>query len=651
MSGIKDSDNIEALRNRLYQRGTSGIGNVHHELKQEENKSVPTDWHVVPESESANEIPIAEIVPETYAPSLATLSMKGPKKRGYRLKLALLGVAFFGLAMVVSSFFLVFGRNSISGDNISLVLTIPFTIGGGEELPIQVGVRNDNSVPMESATLIIEYPLGTKSADDEKRDLFTERIPLETIKAGETLNMPLKIAVFGEENEEKIIKASIEYQVQGSGARFFKEADPQSFRISSAPISFKVDGVKSISSGQETSLTLTVVSNSLSPVSEVLVKAEYPVGFQFKRSTPETSDGNNTWMIPNVEPGSSHTITITGVIDGQDNDTYVMNFSAGIPNDRDKNTFASVFANAATEFAIEPSFIDIDVRLNSSPDRTVSVSRDLDVSGKINVRNTLTDSVYDMRAVATFSGNAFLDSGIRGSGFFESQADRMVWDVANMNRFSEIKPGDDITLSFDILPNSAILKNPFVDVKVDVFARRVSEANVAEELLGSVERTARVGGVTSLVSAVERKTQGLVDTGPVPPQVGETTTYTIALRIDNETNDIRATRVIGNLPIYVNWLNKTSGDGKFEYNQTNKQVTWTPGEVGANTDATATFQVSILPSVSQIGTTPVLFSRQTLQATDVFTGKPVQAVASERTTTLSAEAGFGEKNGEVVAEE
>lgn len=653
MAGIKDNDNLEAVRNRLYQRGTADAAHIQHNLSHEK-ENAPTEWQVQEKSESASNIQsVTDMVADTYEPSFNQATdqfdtvMKKNKRRTYRLKIALLGLVFFGVAVLVSSFFMLFGQNVISGNNISIVATTPFTIGGGEVLPIQISVQNNNNVPIQAATLIIEYPPGTRSVDENPQDLFTERIPIETIRPGETLNMPLRATVFGEENAEKTIHVAIEYRVQGSSARFFKEADPQSFKISSAPVSLRVDGLRRISDGQETSLTLTVVSNALTPLSEVLVKAEYPVGFQFIESDPAPASGMNSWLIENVEPNSTNIITITGVVIGQETDEHVMHFNAGIPNERNKNSFTSIFANASTEFIIEPAFIDMDVTINNSADSVVVADSRSSVNTNIKINNTLRDSLYDLRVTVSFSGNAFVDRGISstGTGFYDSTTKTLVWDISNVSQLEQLRPGASQSFGFSLLPSVDTEVNPFVDLQVDVYARRVFERQVPEELLGSIKRTVRVNSAPKLISGAMHSNQIFTDSGPVPPKVGQTTTYTLSFRAENGANAIRGARMVGTLPLYVTWLDNMTGDGNFEYNQTNRSVNWIIGDIAENASAEASFQVSLLPSTSQINMAPILFSRQTFQANDTFTGREVQTTFQDITTILPRETGFPSGNG------
>ena len=192
MSGIKDQEKIDALRQRLYERGTQPKQTEAHTLEDIPVEDVPKSFRVeekkvVPPKAK----PVLEPEPIEVPPPQETAPMATKKQnRGYRLKVVLAGIIFFVLALSVSSLFLMFGNNSISGENIAITVDGPFTIGGGEILPLQVTITNDNTVPKKAATLIVSYPQGTKSVDDEGKDLFTERLALETVGTGEAITVP-----------------------------------------------------------------------------------------------------------------------------------------------------------------------------------------------------------------------------------------------------------------------------------------------------------------------------------------------------------------------------------------------------------------------------------------------------------------------------
>lgn len=640
MSGIKDQEKIDDLRQRLYERGAKADTIKKHSLS--DHTQVKREWAAPPRPPKP---------PSVTGPNAAdnNLALKKKNPRSYRLKLLLVGAGFFALALLVSSFFLFYGRGGLSGENISLSVSGPFTLGGGEVFPLQIGIRNDNTVPMQEATLIIQYPPGTRSVDDTPRDLFIERQSLETVGSGQTLNVPIRVAIFGEEDEEKVIRVSLEYRVQGSSATFFKEAEPLRFKISSSPIVVRADALKRVSPGQETTINLTVSSNSLTPLSEILVRADYPNGFEFVRSEPSPSAARNLWLISDLEPSSSQTISITGLVSGQIADQNTLHFSVGIPDERDENNLAAIFATASTEFELEDPFLGIRVGVSGAPNGSdFVIDRTRSSSVTVEITNTLPNTIYDARVVGTFSGSAFQHSGVDATtGFYSSSEGRLLWDVSNTPTLEEIPPGASRRLTFRLTPNSSVIETPAIDINIDVHGRRVRERGVAEELIGSVTRTARVAAVPTLRAEVAHGTAGFSDTGPVPPQADQATSYTLTWQAEGGLNPLSNTTVTATLPSYVTWASQTSGDGQFTYNQTNRQLAWQVGDLPVGQTATASFRIVLTPSVSQIGSTPSLTGDLSLSATDTFANTSVSASHQALTTKLPLESGYGEESGQV----
>tara|TARA_B100000745_G_scaffold201221_1_gene132817 strand:+ start:931 stop:2934 length:2004 start_codon:yes stop_codon:yes gene_type:complete len=666
MSGIKDQDRIQALRKRLYERGRAAEPASKHTLSDTEHE-VARSWSDKPRQQIDAVKKIAqkqvqrtaaqytaqdtsttvEAVQNTATQETSMAPRK--KKRGYRFKLLLAGVLFFVLAMGISSTLLIIGKPTISGENITLAVTAPFTIGGGEVLPVQVGITNDNTVPIESATLIVEYPLGTQSASEERNELFVERLTLDTVTSGQTVNVPLRAVVFGEENDEKEIKVSIEYRVSGSNATFFKEADPLRFKINSSPIIVRADALKKVSSGQETEVELTITSNAQNALSQVLVKAEYPLGFDFTKASPEPNSAQNIWIIKNLEPEESKTITVTGIVIGKETDEYVINFTVGVPNERDPFSLASVFATTQTAFEIEQPFLDIALEIGGVANGEVIIEPGQQSGAAIDIKNTLDDTLYDIEVEVQLGGNALSDLDVGPpNGFYDSLNNKIVWDATNAPDLRELYPGRKTRLAFGIEPSSTVKETPQITLNVNVKARRVSESQVAEMLLGTAQSVIKVSTEPVVRSDIGYNSGIFSDRGPVPPKAEQKTTYTVSFMAENGTNNMGDTTVTATLPPYVTWLDTTSGAGTMTFDPIQRQVTWDAGDVEANAAAFGSFQVEILPSKTQIGTTPVLVNEQRLKATDLFTGTVVRAVNAAITTEMSTETGQPKENGRVV---
>lgn len=640
----KDTKNLDNLRERLYSRGEGPKPREHYELT-DEPVPVRKNWRQNNSPKVANNT-VADIkpsVPNTELPPEAPPAMPNKRKKTYRGKLLLIGVGFFALSILLSSLFILWGGNSISGENISISMTGPFTLGGGETLSLQVGITNNNSISIESATLVVQYPLGTQSVDNPGEELFTERLPLSNIASGETVNVPLEAKVFGEENKELTVRASVEYRVSGSNATFYREAEPLRVKISSSPVVLSIDAPRSLASGQDTDIKLTLASNSPTPLTDILVRAEYPSSFKFARSNPSPVSGQNIWSVSNLEPEEEIEIVITGQIVGTESEAHVINFSIGVPNERDRFSLASVFSTASTEFLLEQPFLDVDVEVNGSNSNTVSVAPGSQSNVSVEVKNTLNNPIYDGEVKIQLSGNALADTSVQvNDGYYDSNSRTITWDVSSVSSLEQILPGDSENFSFTLIPSSNVQQTPQISMKTSVRARRLSERQAQEDLVGAAETIVKVASSAGLESETTRNVSSFSDSGPVPPEVGQTTSYTIKFAVNNGSNAITNTSVVAILPSYVSWSGNTSGTGNWNYNPTSRQVEWRPGELSANSTATGYFQVSILPSASQVGTTPTLVGGQQMRATDKFTGSDVSANSSAINTRIGDDRDSGE---------
>ncbi|OGG41529.1 hypothetical protein A2837_03445 [Candidatus Kaiserbacteria bacterium RIFCSPHIGHO2_01_FULL_46_22] len=632
MSDKRSSEKLDALRERLYARGDEERPKTRMKLDSERSntENVAQVFDVQP----PRHVPPAT-APDTPIEPGPPLPIKAPISRRWRVRLVLFALGFFVLSLLASSVYLLLGRNNVSGENIELSVTGPFTVGGGEVLSIQVGVANQNNVPVESATLILEYPSGTRSVDDEGKELFSERFPLPEIAPGEILNQTFQVRAFGEENQESEIRASIEYRVSGSNATFFKETEPFKFKIGSAPVVLNIDAEKTISSGQETTITIEVVSNSPLPLNDLLIKAEYPSGFDYTSSDPSPHSGRNIWKISELPPEGTATIKITGIVIGAESEKRVIKFAAGVAGSRDANTLASILAVAETEFVLEDPFLSVDVSIDGKKDEVVSVAPGMQTNVILDLKNTLDNSVYDTVVEVVLSGNALSDTEVRPvGGHYNSSSRTIRWDSSSSDALTELGPDGNARLAFTLLPQTNGLQTPNITFSVKVSGRRVSENGAREEIAGTIDRTIKVES-KPVVQASATHTSS--DPGPVPPVVGQPTTYTIAWKAQSSANNLSNVTLTTSLPAYVTWTGVTSGSGQWSYNPTSRIVEWKVGSMQSGREADGTFQVSFLPSASQIDRTPDIIGDSHLRADDSFTGTVLRSTTGALTSELDGD--------------
>jgi len=692
MPVIKDQENIEELRKRLYDRG---VDSIHFKRKSlsAETFDVSRGWGKRPEavsdkktSSENNQLNQADQFNQiSQAQTLVTNEVKNSplennpdstfsqnteadngtvltdqkisedrllskpksaknKKTSFGFYFILTTLAIMVAAIFVFIYFLFSAPGQISAKNINLEIEAPFAVAGGDKLPLQLVVSNQNDVDIESVSLVLSYPEGARSASDEGKDILEERIPLENIKAGEVKNIPVEVILFGEENEEKEIRARMEYRIASSNSFFQKEASPISVKLNSSPLVLKIEAVEKISSGQEMDVTLTVNSNSSNPLKNILVKANFPNNFSLIRSNPEVDFGQNVWRFDEIAPNKTYEIKIRGLVSGFVDEVSDIKFEIGSVKSDNKYEIASVLSQTKSSFIIEQSFIDVVVLANSKSGSEVSIPGK-SASVEISITNTLRESIYDLRVEVEPQGNVFSENKLTiKDGFYNAGTKTIGWESSGASALREVVSGKTVKVNFDLKDLDVNQYNPTFDISVKVFAKRVSESRANEEQIGSGILKVKFSSGITLKNEIAYKSSPFSDSGPIPPVVNKTTNYTVTFEISAGANDLENGVLSTSLPPYVDFINKYEGEGKVEFNPVSKQLRWEISKVPANERKQLQFQVSVLPTITQVGKGFDVIGMQTLTITDSFTGAELSARGNAIRNRLSSELGFGGRN-------
>jgi len=118
-------------------------------------------------------------------------------------------VLFFFLSAFAAYFLIISGFNEVSSKNIKMVVKGPSYVESGELMQLQVFIENLNNSKLDTADLIIDYPLGTLvpngdysivnvTIGSEKQKAVRQRVDLRSIDAGELKRGTVRARLFGE---------------------------------------------------------------------------------------------------------------------------------------------------------------------------------------------------------------------------------------------------------------------------------------------------------------------------------------------------------------------------------------------------------------------------------------------------------------------
>ena len=573
------------------------------------------------------------------------------KKTSMFKKFFIYSIIFFVLAMAYAAYMFLAGGNTVSSDNIDIAILGNTFTAGGEDLPLQIEITNKNNSELELADLLIEYP--KSSSGDLTGETERLRESLGTIPSGGIKNDNIKVTLFGEQGSVRPIKISLEYRVAGSNAIFVKEK-PYEVTISSAPIILLMDAPTEVSPNQDLTLNLKTTLNATKTASKILVRFDYPVGFQFESAVPTPSFSNNVWSLGDLSPGVERDIKVVGkMIDVSDGEQKTFHVFSGSESDSDKSVIGIVFNSLGQTILIKKPFIEANLFINGVDQREYAVDSNTAISGSINWMNNLDTKVNDLVITAKIYGNALNRKTINvDQGYYDSSQGVITWDKNSQGKLAEINPGDSGSVNFSLSPLSlfsaqgGILLEPTINIDVSISAKQPLQGNQINKLDNSESKIIKVISNVGLSEKALYYSGAFKNIGTIPPKAEKETTYTVVWALSNTANNISGAQVVSSLPAWVRFVGPVSPPSEdLTYDLSTKKITWNVGGIPKGTgitggDREVSFQIGFTPSLSQIGTMPLLINDTTLTGHDDFANVDVKVNKTSLNTMLQDDPDF-----------
>lgn len=610
----KPSTQIEKLKEKISFLKKPKKREIETGLKQKEY-NLKKDWDMVKKSNKKEE--------------------KKPEKRKISFfgKLVIFSALFFVFSLAVASYVFFKGVNVISTENVDISISGPSSIGGGEELSFQITVQNNNSVDLELTDLVVEYPRGTLSTNTDAKELSSVVQSLGTIPAGSSATHIFKSVLFGNEGDLKEILVTVEYRAADSNAIFFKERKYEVL-IDSSPIVFVVKSPEKVMSGQEFETEIEIITNSNKEVKNFIFEADYPFGFDFKKANIKPVNNDNVWNLGTLEPKTKKVLKITGVLEGPDQEERTFHFYGGSEDPNEKNVIKVKLASFTKALVLKKSLIGAELVLDGDYSPEYIASSGERIRADILWSNNLNVNLTDVEAEILIEGTALNKASVLAEkGFYNSGTNKISWNRKTLPELASVEPNQNGNLSFSFelqslsyLSNYSVI-NPEVDIDLIVRANQPStlNSNQIERVETKISKKIKLRSDLMLNARSLYSVGKFENEGPLPPQVDKKTTYTVVFTVTNSSSDVSDAKVSATLPSYVEWLGVVSPSSeKITFNEVGGELVWEIGSilagVGVNTSTQeVSFQVALVPSLSQVGKEPVLVDNIKIEGMDDFT--------------------------------
>jgi hypothetical protein len=579
-------------------------------------------------------------------------------KKEKRKKIIKKAAIILGAVVLLTGIFwltLYIRRSAFSDQQVKISISGPEKVKSGEMVSFDIEYQNLNRASLNGAVLYINYSENFKPSGNlqfESEGPSSSKFNVGDIAGKSNGKVTIQGKFFGASDALVYLEVKLDYTSSTFNSTFEVKANSSVF-ISSSPLTIEVSGPLNAASGNAIAYIVKYQNTGEEDFNDLKIKADFPNGFSFSNSDPLASQGDNIWYVGTLAAGQSGQVKVNGTIAGARDEQKTTKFSVGeIGAD---NAFIS-YGEAASVVKIIGSPIVLSETVNGQKG-DVSVSAGKSLSFKIGYQNTgsigLRDVIFSIEVNSPILDYSRIDMS-EGKGEFDAEKKTIIWKASEIPDFKMLAPGAQGEINFsisvkDIVPVSgskdknfsfsAIARMDSPDIPTPEGANKVVASNSVNVKLNSKLLASLQGFFNDA---------DIANSGPIPPKVGQESTFTLHLKIANVSNDVTDAKVAMTLAPGVKWKNNfLPKDASMSYNDRTNELDWNVGSLAAGTGVVtdskeAIFQVSIVPSQNQVGDFAPLVTQTVFSAKDSFTKESLELKIGAKNTNLLEDLGVGE---------
>lgn len=580
------------------------------------------------------------------------------KQKRYIVK-GLIAIAALIVSLAAAYFVFILWNLRFSAKNILLSFDVEQPVEEGKDFSFRFLYHNNNRVDLRDCKLTLVFPDTFEIGESDKTPVSANKdfmaFDMGTLKSKQNGVINLKGRITEKEKSIIYLKGILSYKRGNDDTEYTKEVQ-QGVNIMSSTIDVALTATRQAAPGDLIEYKMIIRNTSEENVNGLEIHATYPDGFQFSNASVAPSADKNIFKFPTLIAYGKTELTIRGTITGSSGEKKSVIVEAGYYLGDKFNVMRR--ESAQTEIVTSPLIITQDV-YRGIDEQAKSADAGSTVGVTINYRNSSTLPLRDVIITVDVASRAVDYRTVTSeNGHFDFNQKRMSWHAADVPELALLKPQASGTLKYEfqllnMLPSDRIEdKNFEITLTASIDSPDVPTPIGKNKIISSNKLSIKVNSKVLFGVYAYYNDNTIENDGPIPPRVGEETTYTIHWKLINVNNDLNNVVVKAGLPGNATWTGKymPTASKQITYNERTKEVVWNLGFVSALTGThlsaqEAVFQVAITPQDNQVGQEPGLLSESVLTGTDSFTGKPVFLKAPQITTGLNRDdpgIGFGQ---------
>jgi len=539
-------------------------------------------------------------------------------------------------------FIFFFSRSQFKESEVNFIVSGPAEVVAGEEVSYTVKYENTNNAAITNARLTFSYPDETLPLHGGLlADVTKEDIDIGTIKAHDAGEFQFSAIVVGHQGSVKTARAVMNFIPERLTTQLQVSSETNS-TVTKMPVSLNVVAPPTVYDGQSIAYIIDYRNQTGETLRNLEINVKFPDGFT--PSKPQTS-----WGIPMLEAGEGSRINIAGKINGKERENKTISVSLQKEITTSTSRFVVGFENADSTSVVASAMLSVVLNLQSSRDFVAHAGDHLRYEATV-TNNTDVD-LSSIVLIVQIDGSMFdLNSVDANGGYFDSRSKTITWNSAVIPELGLLRTRKSVVAPFSVnlksaFPGDLQTKDSLIKATANVETFNIPDSFPGNSLSAADELITRITTAPTFTQSLVMNDTVFGAASPYPPKVDQTTTFTVKWSVINPSNELSPAKITGVLLPGVSWKGKfrvTGTQAQPIYDSKTSTLTWNlsniPPGVGTNfAPYELYFQISITPSVNQIGQSPSMVRSSRFEGTDTLTGENIVLSEMELNTKSSVQ--------------
>jgi len=573
-----------------------------------------------------------------------------PRRSRWWLYACLAACAFlFALLAAAWAGFSVFKPfRGFSGQGLAIVIEGPERVALGEETTYFINYQNRTSEPISAASLKISFPSDFVLASVEPASAGDGRAwTIDGIPVDGRGTMKIRGTFTGALGTQTAIQVVGTYKPVSSQAGLDALAT-KVLSYTESVLSGTVEIPEKVLPGDHVVLTYHIENTGQDPFEALVAHVTTPEGFQLDATSTYRASGRMIEIpVGTLSPGASSTLRVPGSFaSGASGEARVIAETGRVSPE---GVFLSSQRIEATCTVLAG---DLSLKLVvNGLDHDAPIAYGIPLRIGIGYENTASEDVEDIRIRWRVEQESptgttqvpLLDwTTLAETSSATRQGASLEWDAKSIPTLERLSPREEGSIGFTVNGVSS------ASGTAGLAFRLIAEADMRKVGSTVVHRVVRAAPIVLRYSSDVKLSaearyfseEGApLGSGPLPPLVGQTTTYRVEWRAQKRFHELANLKIRATLPSGVAWTGTTIDDaGSLVYDEATRSVTWTLNRMPADVnEQTIRFDLAVTPSEADAGRFAKLVGETRFEATDSVTGELMSQVQPALTTDLETD--------------